>query len=78
MWKYYSSRDVSESDYTQGLKFVCSECMGGAGTTMYYPEITGFNRKELPAGSPTASTGGYIPYKSAEEKALEELKLHCV
>jgi hypothetical protein len=62
--------DVSESDYTQGLKFVCSECMGGAGTTMYYPE---FNRKELPAG-----TGGYIPYKSAEEKALEELKLYCV
>lgn len=56
-----------------GAKYMCSECIGGDETIIHYPEITGFNRKELSAG-----TGGYVPYQSAEDKALEELKLHCV
>jgi hypothetical protein len=65
--------DLDASQSTHGIKYVCSECAGGDTAVMYYPEITGFNRKELPAG-----TESYIPFKSAEEKALEELKLHRI
>jgi len=58
---------------TSGAKYICGECADSDNTIIHYPEIIGFNRKELPAGKET-----YVPYQSAEQNALDELKLHCV
>lgn len=61
--------EVDNLEWTHGLKYICSECLGTDAQAVF-PYIRGF-RKELPANT-------YVPYKSAEEKALEDLKEFCI
>lgn len=67
--------EVDNKEWVHDLKYICSECLGTDAQTVF-PYIRGF-RKELPAATVDAANT-YVPYKSAEEKALEQLKEFCI
>lgn len=76
--------NVSDGEYTHGLKYLCSECADNSnGLIIDDKDVT-----NLSAAGTNTNTGAIVPYaggfkngtvyESEEEKALKDLKRFCI